>query len=215
MNEQENLKPIEKEESIPKKAKKDKKKKKKKVINPVLDKEREKIKTFDIRGVQTLFRTLSRNHYNLLKMVDNKASIILTINSIIISLLMGAMYVAPESKKVVIQVAGRILLGFCVASMVFALLSMLPHKYMGFMLKDSKYKGSLYAANFAGRSLAEFKTEMERIMSIGENVYDEMINDLYFLGKIILGKQKMVLFAVAIFLVGLIGTTIYMLIKTS
>lgn len=215
MTEQENLKPDNTEKPAFEKIKKKKKKKAKKAIDLNIDKERQKIKTFDIRGVQTLFRTLSRNHYNLLKMVDNKASIILTINSIIISLLMGALYIAPEPERLVIQVAARVLIIFCVFSMVFALFSMLPHKYMSFMLKDSKYKGSLYAANFAGKSLAEFKLEMDRIMSVGENVYDEMINDLYFLGKVILGKQKMVLFSVAIFLTGLIGTAVYVMIKSA
>ena len=37
---------------------------------------------FDAKTVDTLFRTISRNHYNLLRMIDNKASIILTVNSI-------------------------------------------------------------------------------------------------------------------------------------
>ena len=41
----------------------------------------EKLERYDARGVQTLFKTLSRNHYNLLKMVDNKARIVLTVNS--------------------------------------------------------------------------------------------------------------------------------------
>ena len=44
------------EENIPLKVKKD------------------KLNKYDARGVQTLFRTLSRNHYNLLKMVDKEAS---------------------------------------------------------------------------------------------------------------------------------------------
>jgi len=47
----------------------------------------DKLDKFDARGSQTLFRTLSRNHYNLIKMIDNKASILLTINSIIISII--------------------------------------------------------------------------------------------------------------------------------
>ena len=48
---------------------------------------------YDARGVQTLFKTLSRNHYNLLKMVDNKARIVLTVNSIITSLLLGIRFI--------------------------------------------------------------------------------------------------------------------------
>ena len=76
-----------------------KKSKKKKSLD--FDKEKAKLDFFDPRGVQTLFRTLSRNHYNLLRMVDNKASIILTVNSIIISLLFGAAYLAPEADRAI------------------------------------------------------------------------------------------------------------------
>lgn len=179
---------------------------------PAFDKEKAKLKMFDPRGVQTLFRTLSRNHYNLLKMVDNKASIILTINSIVISLIMGAMYVAPESDKVIIQISSKILLNFSIVSMIFALLSMLPHRYIGRQFNESNYRGSLYAANFSTQTLSEFQAEIQRIMANGETVYDEMIKDLYFLGKAIDKKQKILMGSVTIFLIGLIATMIYSLV---
>ena len=173
------------------------------------DKEKAKLGMYDPRGVQTLFRTLSRNHYNLLRMVDNKASIILTINSIIISLLMGAMYIAPDEQKVAIAVGAKILINFSMLSMVFAVISMLPHRYIGRLYKKSSYRGSLYAGNFSSLSLDEFKGEFDRIMDSGQNIYDEMIKDLYFLGIVISGKQKMLLFSTVIFLIGLISATIY------
>jgi len=160
---------------------------------------------YDPRGIQTLFRTLSRNHYNLLKMIDNKASIILTVNSIIISLLMGALYIAPEAQRPVVRVSAAILLNCSMFSMVFALISMLPHKYFGSIYRKSDYKGSLYAANFARRSLEEFETEIERITSSGQNIYQEMTRDLYFLGRSIYGKQIVLFISVGIFLLGMIG----------
>ena len=92
------------------------------------DKEKKKLKSFDSRGVQTLFRTMSRNHYNLIRMVDAKASIILTVNSIIISLMFGVVYLAPETQKGVLEIGAKLLLNFGMASMVFALIAMLPHK---------------------------------------------------------------------------------------
>jgi len=68
-------------------------------VDKDFDKEKAKLDKFDPRGTQTLFRTLSRNHYNLLKMIDNKASIILTVNSIIISLLMAVIYGTRRAKR--------------------------------------------------------------------------------------------------------------------
>ena len=186
---------------------KSKKKKKKKAVELLptgFDKEREKAKGYDPRGVQTLFRTLSRNHYNLLKMIDNKASIILTVNSIIISLLLGALYVAPDSKREVIEITSRVLLNFCLLSMVFSVFSMLPHRYFEKRFRNSNYKGSLYAGNFAQGSLEEFQAEFNRITQSGQAIYEEMTQDLYFLGRVIAVKSRIVWFSTILFLLGLV-----------
>ena len=173
----------------------------------------EKLERYDARGVQTLFKTLSRNHYNLLKMVDNKARIVLTVNSIITSLLLGLLFVVPKSQKVPLEIGTRILIICSLLLMIFALFSMVPHRYFGSSYKKSGYKGTLYAENFAKLSLTEFKNEFKRIMKKGQNIYDEMIIDLYFLGKIITHKQRLLFVSVIIFLIGLITAIIYTLLN--
>lgn len=177
------------------------------------DKTKEKLEKFDSRGVQTLFRTLSRNHYNLLRMVDNKARIVLTVNSIITSLLIGIQILNVESVEVKENYGIRILVIGGLLSMVMALLSMLPHRYLGKSFRASNYKGTLYAGNFSNQSLEEFKKEFERIMVDGHSLYNEMINDLYFLGKIIVHKQRLLMISVMIFLIGLTAAIIYFLLK--
>ncbi len=175
------------------------------------DRKQEKMDRYDSRGVQTLFRTLSRNHYNLLKMVDNKARIVLTVNSIITSLLLGLLFVIPKSQKVPLETGTRILIVCSMLSMMFALFSMLPYRYFGSAYKKSGYRGTLYAENFAKLSLDEFKVEFDRIMMKGQTIYDEMIADLYFLGKSIARKQKLLYIAVIIFLIGLVSAISYTL----
>ena len=96
--------------------------------------------------------------------------------------------------------------------MVFALFGMLPYRYFGKTFEKSGYKGTLYAENFSSQSLKEFKEEFKRIMENGQNTYDEMIIDLYFLGKVIANKQKLLEISVGIFLLGLIGTILYTLV---
>lgn len=172
----------------------------------------EKLKKYDSRGVQTLFRTLSRNHYNLLKMVDNKARIMLTVNSIISSLLLGALVIVPANGEFTITIGTRILVICSLLSMIFAIFSMLPHRYIGKEFRASSYKGTLYADNFANQSLVEFKEELNRIMESGQNTYDEMVVDLYFLGKAIAKKQRLLLISSGILLIGIIATIAYSLI---
>jgi len=188
-----------------------KEKKNKAEKDPNFDKEKAKLQKFDPRGTQTLFRTLMRNHYNLLRMIDNKASIILTVNSIIISLMMGVIFMAPEDNEGVLEMGAKVLLNFGMASMVFALLAMIPHKYIGINKTDKGYKGSLYASNFSKMTLLQFQDEMQRIISNGQTVYAEMIADLYYLGKTISFKQKMILISVVLFFIGLIISILHTL----
>ena len=169
----------------------------------------EKLKKFDTRGVQTLFKTLSRNHYMLLKMIDNKARIILTVNSIITSLLFGIHFITTDSKTININIGTKILVISSMLSMIFALISMLPHRYLGNVFKNSGYKGTLYAANFAKQSLSEFKAEIERIMDSGNAVYNEMIYDIYFLGLVITKKQQLFYVSVIVLLISVLATRTY------
>ncbi|MFA5299476.1 MAG: Pycsar system effector family protein [Lutibacter sp.] len=179
-------------------------------IAPLKEK-KEKLQKLDLRGIQTLFRNVSRNHYTLLKMVDNKAKIILTVNSIITSLFFGLHFITTGTKEVIINVGTKVLVVSSMLSMVFALFSMLPYRYFGKSFNASKYKGALYAQNFSNESLTDFRKEFKRIMTKGQNVYDEMIDDLYFLGKIISIKQRILTFSVIIFLLGLMTTITYVL----
>ena len=146
-------------------------------------------------------------------MVDNKASIILTVNSIIISLLMGAIYIVTEEGRAVLRITARILINFSMLSMIFAIISMLPHKYLGPIFQNSSYKGSLYAGNFSAQSLEEFQAEMDRIISNGHSVYQEMTTDLYFLGQANARKHRIHLISAAIFLLGLVGAATYSFIN--
>lgn len=169
-----------------------------------VDKNQDKMERYDSRAVQSLFRTVSRNHYNLLKMVDNKARIVLTINSIITSLLLGLLFIAPENQNEQLEIGVRILIISSMFSMIFSLISMLPCLYFGKNFKKSGYKGTLYAQNFSKLSLDEFRNEFKRIMEKGRNTYDEMIIDLYFLGRCIGYKQKLLYLAAIVFLLGLV-----------
>ena len=173
------------------------------------DKER-----LDVKGLDTLYRTLSRNHYTLLRMVDNKASIILTVNSILVTLLFGAMHLATGIEKDNIGIFISSIIYFLLISMIFALVGMLPHKYLGKKYKQSGYKGSLYAGNFASKSLAEFQSDFKRITENGKSVFDEITTDIYFLGLAIKRKQTMIKGAVISLIIGLIWSVIYTAIQT-
>ncbi|MGB5497497.1 MAG: Pycsar system effector family protein [Maribacter sp.] len=182
---------------------------------PKSEKKKAKVKEIlDAKSLDTLYRTLSRNHYTLLRMVDNKASIILTVNSILITLIFGAMHLATGIDKYNIGIFISSIIYFLLISMIFALVGMLPHKYLGKQYKQSGYNGSLYAGNFASKSLTEFKSEFKRITKNGKTVFDEITTDIYFLGLAIKRKQTMIKGAVISLIIGLIWSVIYTAIQT-
>lgn len=188
---------------------------KKKEKIPKSEKKKAKVKEIlDAKSLDTLYRTLSRNHYTLLRMVDNKASIILTVNSILITLIFGAMHLATGIDKYNIGIFISSIIYFLLISMIFALVGMLPHKYLGKQYKQSGYNGSLYAGNFASKSLTEFKSEFKRITKNGKTVFDEITTDIYFLGLAIKRKQTMIKGAVISLIIGLIWSVIYTAIQT-
>lgn len=162
----------------------------------------------DTKIKEALFRTLSRNHYDLLRMVDKKAAIILTVNSILVSFL-GALRLAPSGKIELIGIFFSILIYFCIASMIIALISMLPHKYLGKKFEISEYSGSLYAGNFADLSLTEFQSEYQRITESAETIFEEVTKDLYFLGCVIKYKQNFIRGSVGVLILGLLFAGIY------
>lgn len=181
--------------------------------NSTIIKEENKVKKekdrLDAKSVDTLFRTVSRNHYSLLRMVDNKASIILTVNSILISLLFGATQLAPDGEIESIERFFSVLIYFCLGSMVLSLIGMMPHTYFGKKFNQSSYKGSLYAGNFAKQSLPEFLAEFKRITENGKSVIEEMTVDFYFLGRAIKFKQTMIKLALFTLLIGLIWSVFH------
>jgi len=165
-----------------------------------------------VKSKDTLFKTLSRNHYDLLKMVDSKAAIILTVNSILISFL-GALHLAPDGGKETIGIFFSVLIYFCVFSMIFALFGMMPHKYFGRKFGQSGYKGSLYAGNFANFSLDEFQSDCSRMIENEQTIFDEITKDIYFLGCAIKHKQNMIKGSVISLLLGLCLAGVYTYFK--
>ncbi len=163
----------------------------------------------DAKGLDTLYRTLSRNHYTLLRMVDTKAAIVLTINFILMTVLFGVTNHVGGLEKEMLRIFVSSLIYFCVISMAFALIGMLPHKYAGKKYKQSGYNGSLYAGNFADKTLSEFRSEFENITKNGKRIYDEITSDIYFLGLAVKRKQTMITLAVITLVLGLIWSVIY------
>lgn len=149
----------------------------------------------DKSAIQTLFRTASKNHYTLIQTNDRKASIILTINSILLSLMLGSIYLMPTFERQSINLITNVTIYSCLLSMIFALLSILPHKY-------GKQKSLIYAGAAPDMTKENFREQFNLLIMNGRTIYDTMIDDLYEIGKCIRHKQFLVRCAVAVIIIG-------------
>ena len=125
---------------------------------------------------------------------------------IIISIILGAAYMVNDMNIDHVSSHAIIIFRFSIISMVIALLAMLPHKYHN--PQKNGHKGSLYAGNYSKMSIDEYRSEMKRIMTSGNSIYNEMIDDLYYLGRAINIKHRLLLASFLIFIGGLITAVI-------
>ncbi len=163
------------------------------------------------RGIETLYRSVYQYHINLSSIADNKANIMISINTIIISLvitLFGSGYTFSGqnefgSLRFVIPMA--LLLVTSLSAVVFAILSSRPNvtskeKYE-LRKKDSSI---LFFGNFSQLQLQEFVESIKDLKKDKEGLYDSMTIDLYYLGAVLVKKYRLLSWSYNIFMGGLI-----------
>jgi Family of unknown function (DUF5706) len=167
--------------------------------------EKEKLNRTE-RGISTMFRIMSDNHVNLSQMADSKANIMISVNtivmSIMVSVLLGKLQFYPEY-----IVPTIILLLVCLSAIVFAILATRPNVTKGtFTEEDIKNKkvNLLFFGNFFNMSLSDYDWAMKEMMSDREYLNSSMIKDIYFLGVVLARKYKYLRISYNIFMFGLI-----------
>ncbi|MBW8688389.1 Pycsar system effector family protein [Chitinophaga rhizophila] len=158
------------------------------------------------RGVETMFRTTSTNHIRLSSMADSKAHIMISVNSIIISVILGVLVRRLEDYPNLILPAFIFLLTG-VLTIIFSVLATRPNINVGKFTKadiDSKKTNLLFFGNFHRMSLEEYTWGMTEMMKDNDYVYGSMIQDIYHLGVVLGKKYKQLRIAYNIFMFGLI-----------
>lgn len=158
------------------------------------------------RGIQTMFRLTSSNHLRLSSMSDNKAHIMISVNSIIISIIISVLFGKLAANREYI-VPACVLLAVCLGSMTFSILATRPSVSGGrFTEEDIRNKKTnlLFFGNFFKMELEDYQRAMNQMMKDGEYLYNSMIKDVYFLGIVLAKKYKYLRISYTIFMWGLI-----------
>ena len=151
-----------------------------------------------------MFRITSKNHLTLSAMADNKSNIMISINSIILSVLVSVLFRKLEDYPHLL-IPGLILVLVCLTTIVFAVLATRPNVSSGeFARKDIEEKKTnlLFFGNFHNSKLNVYMWGMKEMMKDADYLYSSMIKDIYFLGKVLGKKYKMLRTSYTIFMFG-------------
>lgn len=171
-----------------------------------LKKEISKAKGRDDKGIQTLFRLTVKNHYTLNEMVDRKASIMITVNSIIISLVVGGVIGSAQGLMDLSMIPVVLLVITSVLSIVMAILSIRPNVTQGHFTENEirqKKHNLLYFGNFHNMGFPDFEWAFLKLLEDRDYLYNAMIKDYYFLGVMLSKKYALLRHSLTIFLIGL------------
>jgi hypothetical protein len=175
---------------------------------PAEQKEIPKIKKPErpVRGIETMFRVASTNHQRLSDMADSKAHIMISVNSIILSVVIGLMARKLETAQNLI-IPTLILLTGSVIAVVFSVLATRPKIPSGYFSPEqlaNKSVNLLFFGNFYNMDFDHYYEGMQEVMKDGEFLYASLIKDIHSQGIVLGNKYKLLRVSYTIFMFTLI-----------
>jgi predicted metal-dependent HD superfamily phosphohydrolase len=164
------------------------------------------------RGIETLYRSVYNYHISLTSIADNKANMMISINTIIISLVItlfgtGFTFSSGDglgSIRFVFPMAFLLLTSLL--AVVFAILSARPSVTSKEKYELSKKESSiLFFGNFAQLQLREFVDQIKLLKEQKDELYDNMSVDIYHLGSVLVKKYRYLTWSYNIFMFGMIA----------
>ncbi len=162
------------------------------------------------RGIETMFRITSNNHQRLSDMADNKAHIMISTNSIILSVILSILLRRLEDNPQLI-IPTFILLVVCVVTMVFSILATRPAVPPGrFTQQDIENKSTnlLFFGNFYRMGLPEYNAGIEKMMDDRDFLYGSLIKDIYAQGVVLGRKYRHLRVAYNVFMFGIVAAVL-------
>lgn len=166
------------------------------------------------RGIETMFRITSTNNQRLSDMADNKANILITVNSIILSVVIALLLRKLDNNAHLI-IPTAILLTASLGTMVLAILATRPSipnvTHTVDEVKEKKVN-LLFFGNFYKMKLPDYDSGMRAVMEDRDYLYGTLIKDVYSQGVVLGRKFKLLRQAYSIFMYGLIISVIAFII---
>ncbi len=170
------------------------------------------------RERETVFRTTYRIQTNLIQIADNKANLIIGINTMIISSMIAITGYGAVADKLDLYGSNIIfplvvIMLTCLISAIFAIQSARPEIIQSDKNKINPEKSSLlFFGVIAQYSQTEYINQLGQLLDSRENVYEHMSIDLYNQGVILKRKYNLLSYAYKVFMFGFVFSVMVFLL---
>ena len=162
----------------------------------------------DSKSARMMFKTALRNHIDLTSIADNKANIMLSLNTLILAVGMPAAAKWIDG-SLYLLIPSLLLLTTALITIFYATVSTRPIKMNGETdlkrLENGK-TNLFFFGNFYGLEQQQYQNSIRKIVADNEHLDDSIINDLYFLGLALGDKFAQLRRCYNVFMIGMVLT---------
>jgi hypothetical protein len=162
------------------------------------------------KGIQTMLRLTSENHLKLSDMADRKANILISVNAIIISVILGVLMRKLEEVPY-LTYPTILFLAVAVTTIVLSIMATRPQVSGGtFTQQDilDKKTNLLFFGNFHKAAFEDYRLSMKDMMRDTDYLYDSLLKDIHTLGTVLGRKYRLLHVAYNIFMIGIVLSVI-------
>jgi hypothetical protein len=167
-----------------------------------------------LRG--TMFNIWSKNQMSLIAIADQKANVIATISIVLITLIIilfsTGMTVdeVPVSENLSFLIPLSVMVFFFAISALCAVFALKPK-----IIRSPKKqgRGMLFFHNYYRKSLEQYREETRTMLMSKDQVYDQLITNMYYNGLVLERKYALLGLAYTVFLLSIVcGGTAYVVV---
>ncbi|CAN5412670.1 hypothetical protein BH10BAC2_BH10BAC2_42250 [soil metagenome] len=160
------------------------------------------------KGIESMFRISATNNVRVSAMADNKAHIMITVNAIIISVILSSM-VRNMNENQYLILPTVILLLVSVFTIIYAVLATRPKIPNGTFTQEQVEKKSvnlLYFGSYYNMNFKEYSAGIKAMMEDSDFLYGSLTKDIFWQGKVLGRKYRLLRISYSIFLYGIIAS---------
>lgn len=168
------------------------------------------------RGVETLFRIASASSQRLSEQADTKAHILISVNSILITVFL-TLVIRRLEEYPYMMFPVSIIIAVNLATIVFSILATRPRVPNGVFATDEIDKEDvnlLFFGNFYKMNYHDYSQSMFRILKSERLLYSSMVRNLYEQGIVLGQKYRMLKIAYNVFMFGFVISVILFVIAS-